>query len=410
MIFHGRARFAVLAALCLMYFLLNAGTFNALGVVLPAMVASLGWSWTEAGFGFTLLGLACGLSSLLPALAIRRLGVSLTLMTGGVLLAAGFTSLAAAHGVLAYHLGTLLLGIGFTFAGTVPAIHVIASTFRRSSTAIGIYFTAGGIGSVAGPLLFRLCSNVLGDWRPYWVMCAVAAVLIAGFAALVTRHRPAAADAALPDAIHLAPTGWLARRALATPQFYIVVGAYTSFLLVNTTVHSFAPQHLQDRGLSADGAAFVISAAAFVGAIASIVAGVVGETVSARRTTLLSLLSITIGTIGIGFVNGWAGTALFVGGMGIGLGFSYVATAMLLLDYFGKRANLELYSSMQLISTSAAIGPALGGYVRDATGGFGPVFTACAAITGLFFLLTLLMKRPAISDTAEPPLTAAAAL
>ncbi|MET0269686.1 MAG: MFS transporter [Sphingomonas sp.] len=393
MTYHGPARYAVLGALSLLYFLLMAGTFNALGVVLPAMVGSLGWSWAEAGFGFTLLGLACGLSSLMPAVAIRRLGVSRTLLTGGVLLAAGFACLAGTHGVLGYHVGTVLLGLGFTFAGTVPAVHVISATFEtRASTALGFYFTSGGMGSVAGPLLFRLTSGLTGDWRPYWMLCAAAALLFSALAALVTRHRAPPAD--LPT-MPIAPTGWQARRALATPQYYVVVGAYTSFLLVNTTVHSFAAQHLLERGLSENGAAYVLSAAAFVGAIASLLAGVTGEKASARTLTTLSLIAVTAGVLGIGFMGGDAGIGLFVVGMGIGLGFSYVATAMLLLDYFGRRPNLELYAVMQLISTSAAIGPALGGIVRDATGNFTAVFAACAAITGLFVLLTALMRRPA---------------
>ena len=404
MTFHGRARFVVLAALSALYFLLMTGTFNALGVVLPSMVAALSWSWASAGFGFTLLGLACGLSSLLPALAIRRFGVARTLLVGGALLAAGFVCFAVTRSVLVYHVGAVLLGVGFTFAGTVPAVHVISGTFDRRSTALGIYFTVGGMGSVAGPLLFRLSEHVLDDWRPYWLLCALASLIVAGFAALVTRRGVPDDDAALPDSIHIAPTGWLARRALLTPQFYIIVGAYTTFLLVNTTVHSFAPQHLQERGFTADGAAFVISAAAFIGAIGSIFAGIVGEKVSAQQVTLFSLMAIIVGTLGLGFATGWLGVGLFIMGMGIGLGFSYVASAMLLLSYFGKRANLELYSIMQLISTSAAIGPGVGGMVRDATGSFALVFVACASATFVIFLLTMVMRRPQEFAAAEPAL------
>lgn len=400
------ARIVALATLSLLNFLLMAGTFNSLGVVLPMMVATLHWTWAEAGFGFTLLGLACGLSSLLPALAIRRFGVSVTLLVGGALLTAGFACLAVTRGVMLYHAGTILLGLGFTFAGAVPAVHVISSSFERRSTALGVYFTIGGMGSVAGPLLFRLSSYLLDDWRPYWMMCGVAAIFIAGAAALSARRTTKPTDA--PDNLHVTPTGWQARRALGTPQFYVIVGAYTSFLLVNTTVHSFAPQHLQDRGLSPDGTALVISAAALVGAIASIVAGLVGEKTEARLVTTLSLVGVTAGTLGLGFVSGNTGIALFVAGMGVALGFSYVATAMLLLDYFGKRANLELYSIMQLISTLAAIGPGLGGMVRDSTGSFALVFTACAALTGLFMVLTFLLRHPVFPTQADTVMAPAA--
>ncbi|MGI4879190.1 MAG: hypothetical protein ACRYG4_17080, partial [Janthinobacterium lividum] len=72
--FHGHARFIVLAALSLLYFVLMATTFNSLGQVLPFMVADLGMNWAEAGFGFTLLGIACGAASLGPAILSRRAG------------------------------------------------------------------------------------------------------------------------------------------------------------------------------------------------------------------------------------------------------------------------------------------------------------------------------------------------
>lgn len=59
-------QWSILILLGAIYFLATATTFTSLGVVLPGMIDELKWSWTEAGFGFTLLGLTCGLSSFLP--------------------------------------------------------------------------------------------------------------------------------------------------------------------------------------------------------------------------------------------------------------------------------------------------------------------------------------------------------
>jgi OFA family oxalate/formate antiporter-like MFS transporter len=92
-------RWATFAALSLLFFLVSAGTFSSLGVVLPAMVEELHWNWTQAGLGYTFLGLACGLSSLGAAAFVRRLGVRLTLATGAAMLVAGFGALAVTHNV-----------------------------------------------------------------------------------------------------------------------------------------------------------------------------------------------------------------------------------------------------------------------------------------------------------------------
>ena len=65
-----------------MFFLITATTFSSLGVVLPAMIGELHWSWGGAGSGFSLLGVAAGITATIPASLIRRFGVRVTLVVG----------------------------------------------------------------------------------------------------------------------------------------------------------------------------------------------------------------------------------------------------------------------------------------------------------------------------------------
>jgi MFS family permease len=390
----GPLRIVALAAMSLLYFLLMAGTFNALGVLLPRMVPALGMNWTQAGFGFTLLGLSCGLASLLPAITIRHIGIRATLFLGGLVLAAGFACLADAHSVTVYQAGTTLLGLGFCFCGTVPGVHVISGLFeRRASTALGAYFTIGGLGSVFGPLLFSAIDAVTGDWRLFWTGFAVAAVVLGCFAAAVTgRGRPAVAMAA--DDVPAA-AGWHAGAAFRAPQFWVVVAAYTGCLLVNTTMHSFAVQHLTEHGLALGQAAGLISVAALIGAAASAVAGLLGERIAPRWLTVIALAALALAAAMLALPQGTATLALFAWGIGLGLGISYVGTAMLLLDWFGRRPNLELYSVMCVVSTAAAAGPVLGGMVRDESGSFVAVFATLAGVALAILALLVLTPRPA---------------
>jgi len=402
MTFDGRLRFLVLAALCLLFFVFNASTFNALGVILPYMVDDLGWNWTIAGLGFTLLGVACGLSGLLPAILIRRFGIARTILSGGLLALFGFGCMAATTTPVTYFAGTILLGIAVTVCGQVPAVSVISHSFRKkSASAMGIYFTAGGLGSVAGPLFVYATQELTGEWRYYWVAAAGAALLLSAFTALVTSSRWNTRDAAKDAEAAKAKSGWRVRDALRTPQYIIVVGAYSSFLLINTTVHGFAVQHMSDLTIDVGTAAMVMSVIALISAGGSAIAGIAGERMKPVHLTALSLGTTMIGVTALAFGGNFAMLALATVGLGIGFGFSYVSVAMLLLDLFGKRPNLELYSTMALVSTCAAIGPALGGLVRDETGSFSYVFVGCAALTLLFFTALLLMKRPVTPDDAE---------
>lgn len=406
MVFEGRARYVVLIALSLLYFLLTATTFNSLGLVLPSMVSELKWNWAEAGFGFTLLGLACGLTGMLPAVMIRRIGVSMTLLGGALLLMAGFITLAATHGVFAYDVGTILLGLGFSICGTVPGVHVISHSFERKSTAIGVYFSCGSLGSVAGPLLFYAVNAHAANWRAYWIIAAGIALVLGLFAASVT----SAKYATIHDAANAAPVdpdAWSARAALRTPAFYVIVAAYSVFLLVNTTIHSFAAQQLQDIGFSMGATASLLSMGALIGAVGSTVGGIVGEKLSPRYLTILSLMGLSLSATGLTLGHGAGAMAMFVVGLGVGLGFCYVSTAMLLLDFFGKEPNLELYSLMCMISTTAALGPALGGVVRDRMGSFNAVFLTCAVLGLVLAVLVLVLRRPHRAGTrAERALAA----
>ena len=397
--------YIVLQALCLMYFLLSAGTFNSLGMVIPSMVQEFGMSWAQAGFGFTLLGTACGIISLAPAWTIRKLGVGRTLLTGTVILFAGFGLLYASTGVMTYYLGTTLLGVGYCFCGTVPAVHVLSSTFRRRSTVLGLYFTIGNLGAVAGPMMYYgLQSGGMG-WRSYWLLFAVAAVVIGGFSTIAASRLRLPGPEQHTQAVD-GPAAWTVRAALGTVQFWVIVFAYTACLAINTTTHSFAYQHLLEHGIGEGRASQMISLSALVCAIGSALAGVAGEKTSPRALTMFSLGCLGFSAALLAVADGPLVLILWMIAFGGGLGFSYVSTVMLLQEYFGQKASLELYSIMMAVSTSAALGPALGGAIKDQTGSFSGVFFGLAALSAVLFCVVAVLRKPAAKTRFQGTLAA----
>lgn len=397
--------YIVLQALCLMYFLLSAGTFNSLGMVIPSMVQEFGMNWAQAGFGFTLLGTACGIISLAPAWTIRKLGVGRTLLTGTVILFAGFGLLYASTGVATYYVGTTLLGVGYCFCGTVPAVHVLSSTFKRRSTVLGVYFTIGNLGAVAGPLMYNILQGGGMGWRSYWLLLAIASVVIGGFSTIVaSRLRLAGPEQEVP--VPGGPAEWTVRAALGTVQFWVVVFAYTACLAINTTTHSFAYQHLLEHGIGQDRASQLISLAALVCAIGAGLAGLAGEKTSPRALTMFSLGCLGFSAALLAVADGPVVLVLWLIAFGGGLGFSYVSTVMLLQEYFGQKASLELYSIMMAVSTSAALGPALGGAIRDQTGSFAGVFFGLAAVSAVLFCVVAVLRKPAAREQFQGTLAA----
>ena len=401
-------------ALSLVFFLVNAGTFNSLGVVLPAMVSELHWSWAVAGAGFTILGVACGLASFLPALLIRRLGVRAVMLLGGLFLVAGFVVMAVTRTGWTYLIATVLLGVAFALSSTVPGTHVLTGLFKRRATVLGAYFTIGALGGVFGPMLYVTLHAAHHGWRMFWIVFAAASALAAGLAVATTpgRQEDEPPPALPPEQLEPAQMihglrDWTVRQALRSWQYFVIVGAYSVYLLINTTTHGFAVEHLVERGVDPRAAAGMLSLEALVGAALAVVGGVIGEKVPAKWLLIVALTATTIGMVGLAEARAWGLMLVYVFGMGMGFGLSFLASTMLLLGYFGKRANLELYSIMSVISTSAAAGPAFGGWARDATGSFSGMFLLCAAVAVLMLVVACFLRPPALDGRRKGRLAAA---
>ena len=80
--------------------------------------------------------------------------------------------------------------------------------------------------------------------------------------------------------------------------------------------------------------------------------------------------------------------------VGVGYGVSNLAATVLLLNYFGRGRNLELFSIMCLVSTLAAAGPWLGGYARDRLGGFEAAFWIFAGLAVVVLGAVAVMRPP----------------
>jgi MFS transporter, OFA family, oxalate/formate antiporter len=85
---------------------------------------------------------------------------------------------------------------------------------------------------------------------------------------------------------------------------------------------------------------------------------------------------------------------VYAAGIGIGSGLTFFAATILLLDYYGRGPNLELFSIVNLISTIGSIGPYFGGFVADHTGSFVPAFVMLAVLVLIVLGAVMWMKPP----------------
>ena len=71
-----------------------------------------------------------------------------------------------------------------------------------------------------------------------------------------------------------------------------------------------------------------------------------------------------------------------------------MASTVLLLTYYGPARNLELFSTVCLVSTAASAGPLLAGSLKDRSGSFAPALLIIAAVTAAVFVAAMLMRPP----------------
>jgi len=392
MVERGGRAWATLGLMSALYFIITAATFGSLGLALPAMVAELGWSWTGAGFGFTLLGFLCGITSGVPATLVRRFGVRTCLVAGAMVMALAFFCLARTNGLLLYFLGASLAGLGFTLLDSVPGTYLISRLFHRPSFAIGLFFTIGGLGGVAGPLLY---SNIIGaasDWRHYWLVMGAAVAVTGVIAAFVVDAETDVGDTGADP--NISTETWTMRQALQTRQFWIIAAAYAAFQFCGITASAVSVAHLTQHGVAAMVAGSMMSVEALLNSSARFVGGILTRFVSARTMLCISLASLVVGLIALGVAHDLPMMLVYAAGIGIGYGLTLFSATILLLDYFGRGPYLELFSTVNLISTVGAAAPTLAGLTRDQTGGFMPFFVVLALLVALVMLAVLTMRAP----------------
>ena len=248
------------------------------------------------------------------------------------------------------------------------------------------------------------------------VLCAA---VIGGEAALarasVLTDAALAAETARPAAsgVYRTAVDWTARQALRSPQFYILLAAYFGHLLIGVTVAAVSVAHLTQRGVGATVAGVAITAA--VGALGTMLSiealmqtagrtagGLVGDLIDPRYLLMFALAALAVGSAALSVASDYPMMLLYAVGSGLGFGLTLLSVSVLLLNYYGRRNNLEIFSMTCLIGAVSALGPTIGGGLRDLTGSFTPTFQLFAGVIVVILIAAVFMRPPARGPGADP--------
>lgn len=320
----------------------------------------------KAGLGIVLLGLG------LSALAVDK---SMLILARGVVgIAAGLITSAATLGLLETEP-----------AGPTRRGSIVASVLTMTGFALGPFVT-GLIGQgVAAPLA-----------TPYWVVFALAALVLAGLALAVPTRPPAEPRAAFS----LMPRLVLPRqRGLFLVAGFAVFTAYSLFSLIASLAPSFIADVLPWHGPAMSGT--FVSLVLFCSALVQVPARRLGTGAGLSLALVLMAGGVTLlGVAGATHsIIAFAGADIVIG-LGHGLAFM---SGLGLVNRLGQAegSHAGILAAFLTIGYLGTIAPILGvGFLADHIGLPGAIVTYCAC-AGLFCLVLLAACR---HFTATTPL------
>jgi MFS family permease len=260
-----------------------------------------------------------------------------------------------------------------------------------------------------------------GDWRAFWYTEAAVAVTIGVLCTFLTGSKAwlarrsavtdaqVAADAVKPTSrVHRSLVNWTVKEAIRTPQFLVLFAAYFGHLLIGVTVASLSVAHLTELGVTAAVAGAMLSFESLVQTAGRVTGGLLGDRLDPKYLLVFALGSLVVGSAVLSVANTYPLMIIYAAFTGLGFGLTALAVTVLLLNYFGRKHNLEIFSTTCLVGAVSALGPVIGGAMRDQLGGFSATFQLFAGLIFLVFVAALFMRPPrrAEAPATEPDLSA----
>src|ERR1700733_1081467 len=357
------------------------------------MVRQVQMSRSTLGLGLTLSNLFVGLSAVVVAWSILKLGVRGTFAVGSALICGGslflgFVASKPWHYLLGYG---VIIGVGMGFGTLVPAGTAVTRWFKRyRGRAMGICLGASGVaGFAVSPLLNRLLEASGGNWRVGWQIVAGVAVISGILALLFVKERPedlgqaVDGDAETPsrdrsrqtDHSHELVTtySWTPSEAYRTKSYWLIViaGIACQYPLFFFIAHWIL--HTRGAGIRASDAAWTMSLFAIAGITGRLIGGWLMDTITGRYAFMIGLCLYLIGSFLAMKVTSHALLIAYSAAVSYGLAFGWSFTCMntCLAHFYGSIAFPKLNGTMILL-TSVIGSPAgvIGGKIYDVYGGY----------------------------------------
>lgn len=312
---------------------------------------------------------------------------------------------------------SILQGISLVAGCIVPASVLIANWFNaKRGLALGIALAGSGVGGMVMSPVISALNNSIG-WRfTYLVLAAILLVVVLPFMAFVVRFQPSdkglaplgesvataapAADGKAPAPVEI--PGLSQREALRTPSFWLLcLSVLAAGIVANTMIVNLTP-YLTDCGISAEGAALVLSVGNAMVIVGKLLVGKLFDNVPLKlMIVLVSACNVVSFLCLMGAGQLWLAVLAMVL-TGFGATICTLAPTQVAAVIFGRKEFSSIFGVVSMFTTlGTALCAVFANNILAASGQSWQVLLVAmivaAAVCAVLFLLALL-TRPKFAE------------
>ena len=394
----------------------SAESYPILGVFLKPMTEEFGWTRTVFT-GSTLLGtLMGGVVALKAGPMIDRLGARWILTISFAVLGSSLVLMAFIQALWQFYF-LQIVGRALTMGVLALALGVVVPKWfvEKRGRAVALGGLGQRIGNAVTPLYVQYLVSQ-GSWR---LATAVAGILMWVVSmipiAILLRRRPEDMGL-LPDGVDpdearrqeeavaagtaSAPrqeTSLTREQALRHPSFYLLAVAFSLVFVAAPALNLHMLPYMTDQGIAEGYAVLAVAILSLCAGAGSIVTGFLSERITARLTLVGILAMMSLGFVGLLFVqNAWQA---IIWGIYYGLSFGgmFILQQIIFADFYGRDnvgAIRGVVWPIQLVFNAS--GPFVASVAFDALGNYTVIFLIFAAAVMIASVLLLLAKPPAL--------------
>lgn len=381
------------------------------GVILDPLRNQYGWSKGTVSLAVTMYFATTGAMGLLIGRFIDQYGPRPVLILGSTIMGIGFLLLSRVSQLWQFFAVYLLMAIGWSGTSLIPISTLITNWFiRRRGFAMGLTMTGLSLGGV---VLVPFGVYLISHWglrTALPVLGSIFWIVIIPIAFLVIKQRPSEVgqfpDGEVSPVSYSEGTGgirsplnsqwrvWTRPEAIKTPAFWAIVG---SFILALSGQIAFLVHQISflSKTLGPGGAATAVSVTASASIFGRFFLGTIADRADKRFVAMFCFLVQGVAILSLAYFRQVAVLYLGTFAFGLTMGGVVMMQPLLIGECFGM-VSFGMISGLSGLFTMviASLGPAIAGWIFDATQDYRIAFTFFSGASLLAMGLVFFARPP----------------